>query len=588
MRDRDLVRWLLHLARPQRGRLIAAILLGAAAAAASVALMGTSAYLIARASQQPPVLTLTVAIVGVRFFGISRAVARYSERLVGHDAAFRVVADLRVAVYRRIEPLVPARVHERSSADLLTRFSSDVDTILDAYLRVFPPFAVAVVVGTGAVGVLTWIEPWVGLALSVGLLVNLLVVPKLVSMRVRHAQVGLASGRAAHSDQLLELLEVLPETWVADTSAVFVDRVRREREHLLQQELRVARGAGVGQAVEVLVAGVTVLVCLVLGVAAVRSGGLDGVLLAVLVLTPMAAFDLVAPLPEAVERWAGVAASTRRVLDLLEQDEQPTHPTAATEAVVPQGAAVRVQDVVVRWPGADEPTLHGVSLDIPDGARVALVGPSGSGKSTLAMTLAGFLDPEAGAVDLGGVPASELSALTRHATVGLLEQHPYLFDTSVGENLRLARPDATADELASALARVGLSPWLRRLPRGLDTPVGEHGQQLSGGQRQRLGLARLLLSAHPVVVLDEPDEHLDALTADALMADLLDAARGRTTVVISHRLTPLAGTDHILVLDEGRVVEEGAHGALVARGGWYARTWQREQEIAAASQPATT
>lgn len=579
MRDRELIRWLIALARPQRGRLVAAILLGAAAAAASVALMGTSAYLISRASQQPPVLTLTVAIVGVRFFGISRAVARYSERLVGHDAAFRVVADLRVAVYQRIEPLVPARVHERSSADLLTRFSTDVDTIPDAYLRVFPPFAVAAIVGAGAVGVLAWIDPWVGLALALGLLINALVVPRLVSARVRRAQAALASGRAAHSEQLLELLEVLPETWVADTTDPFVGRVRSERDRLLEHELQVTRGAGVGQAVGVLVAGVTVLVCLVLGVDAVRSGALDGVLLAVLVLTPMAAFDLVAPLPEALQRWSGVAAAARRILDLLESEPPAAPSTDATAR--PAGHGLHLTDVVVRWPGTDEATLHGISLDIPEGSRVAVVGPSGSGKSTLAMALAGFLTPEAGSIELGGV--ATVSPSVRHAAVGLLEQHPYLFDTSVGENLRLARPDATVDELESALARVGLAPWLRRLPHGLDTPVGEHGQQLSGGQRQRLGLARLLLSAHPVVVLDEPDEHLDALTADALMADLLDAARGRTTVVVSHRLSPLAGVDHIVVLDAGRVLEEGGHGALVARGGWYARTWGREQEIAAAA-----
>jgi ATP-binding cassette subfamily C protein CydCD len=582
------VRWLLELARPQRTRLVVAVLLGAAAAAASVALMGTAAYLIARASEQPPVLTLTVAIVGVRFFGISRAVARYTERLVGHDAAFRVVSDLRVAVYRRVEPLVPARIDDRSSGDVLTRFSVDVDTISDAYLRVLPPFAIAGVVGAGAVVVLTSIAPLVGLALMIGLAVNAVLVSRFVGASVTTAQRTLASARTRHTEQVLELLEVLPETWVADTSAPFVERVRVERTALLKAELRAARGSGAGQATGLLVAGLTVLACLMLGTASVRAGTVDGVLLAVLVLTPLAAFDLVTPLPDAVRRWAAVTAAATRIRELLDAEpevgpDQTGPARIRTRSVpMPDPGQLVLRDVTVRWPGAAAPTLHAVSFTVPRGGRVAVVGPSGAGKSTLAMTLAGFLFPERGSLQIAGVDAQEWDETDLHATVGLLEQRPYLFDTTVAENLLLARPDAPPAALGEVMGRVGLGPWVAHLPHGLDTRVGEHGRRLSGGQQQRLGLARLLLADHRVLVLDEPDEHLDALSADALMADLLGAARDRTSVVISHRLRPLTGVDLIVVLVDGRVIEAGAHGELVARGGWYARTWMREQEIAAA------
>jgi ABC-type bacteriocin/lantibiotic exporter with double-glycine peptidase domain len=195
------------------------------------------------------------------------------------------------------------------------------------------------------------------------------------------------------------------------------------------------------------------------------------------------------------------------------------------------------------------------------------------------MALAGFLPLEQGLLLVSGRASVAVKPAELHRVVGLLEQRPYVFDTSVGENLRIARPDATPSELVAVLERVSLGPWLQTLPSGLDARVGEHGRQLSGGQRQRLGLARLLLSQHPVIVLDEPDEHLDAPAADALMADLLQAASGRTVVVVSHRLSPLTGVDQIYVFDEGRVVESGSHGALVARGGWYARTWMREREV---------
>ena len=588
MSSRGEVRWLLELARPQRTRLIVAVLLGAAAAAASVALMGTAAYLIARASEQPPVLTLTVAIVGVRFFGISRAVARYTERLVGHDAAFRVVSDLRVAVYRRVEPLVPARIADRSSGDVLTRFSVDVDTISDAYLRVFPPFAIAAVVGAGVVVVLSFIAPVAGVALVFGLVLNAVLVPRLVRASVTRAERTLASRRTRHTDQVLELLEVLPETWVADSSAPFVERVRVERAALLEAELRAARGSGAGQAAGSLVAGLTVVACLMLGTAAVRAGSVDDVLLAVLVLTPLAAFDLVTPLPDAVRRWAAVTAAVTRVRELLDTEPEVRSSQAGREAVgaCPPSASdpdqLVLRDVTVRWPGAAAPTLHAVSFAVAKGGRVAVVGPSGSGKSTLAMTLAGFLSPERGTLRIAGVDAQRWDETDLHATVGLLEQHPYLFDTTVAENLLLARPDAPPAALGTVIERVGLGLWVADLPQGLDTRVGEHGRRLSGGQQQRLGLARLLLADHRVLVLDEPDEHLDALSADALMADLLGASSDRTSVVISHRLGPLAGVDLIVVLADGTVIETGSHDELVARGGWYARTWRREQEIAAA------
>ena len=585
------LRWLIDLARPQRGRLVAAAALGAAAAAASVALMGTAAYLIARASQQPPILTLTVAIVAVRFFGISRAVARYTERLVGHDAAFRVVSDLRVNVYRRVVPLAPARLDDHSSGDVLTRFAGDVDTVSDAYLRVFPPFAIAGLVGTLSVTVLAIIDPWVGAALAVGLVVTVAVVPRVVAASTTRAQATLASLRTTHAEQVLEMLEVLPETWVAGTSRPFLDRVHDKRRQLLDAEVQISGSAGRGQALGMLVAGVTVVTCLALGTRSVTSGDVDGVLLAVLVLTPLATFDVAAPLPDAVRRWGGVSAATGRIRELVDREWEPVasgdvEPNSSSGKHEP--AHLALDSVSVRWPGAADPTLRDVSFLVPEGGRIAVVGPSGSGKSTLAMAMAGFLPPESGSVSIDGLDAQSLGEAAWHATVGLLEQRPYLFDTTVAENLLLADPTATHAALDDVLRRVGLAPWVSTLPRGLDTPVGEHGRQLSGGQQQRLGLARLLLSNHPVLVLDEPDEHLDALSADALMADLLGAARGRTTVVISHRLVPLAGVDEIVVLDGGRVIESGTHGALVARGGWYARTWMREQELALIAETAST
>ncbi len=314
--------------------------------------------------------------------------------------------------------------------------------------------------------------------------------PRLVTASVARGQKVLSDRRTRHSDQVLEMLEVLPETWVADTTEPFVERVRAERDALLDAELRVARGAGLGQSLGLLVAGLTVLACLALGVAAVSVGDVDGVLLGVLVLTPLAAFDLVTPLPDAVRRWEAVTSATARIRELLEdepvqREPVPQHPSRDAKRVEASRDAsengVELHGVTVRWPGAAVATLHEVSLVVPSAGCVAVVGPSGSGKSTLAMTLSGFLFPEHGSVELGGADAASWDDTRRHATVGLLEQRPYLFDTTVAENLLIGRPDASRAALDEAVRRVGLSSWMSGLPHGLDTPVGEHGRQLSGG-----------------------------------------------------------------------------------------------------------
>ena len=223
------------------------------------------------------------------------------------------------------------------------------------------------------------------------------------------------------------------------------------------------------------------------------------------------------------------------------------------------------------------PALDGIDLDLSPGRRVAVVGPSGAGKSTLAMVLLRFLPYQSGTIELGGVALDQLAGDDVRTRIGLAAQDAYVFDASLAINLRLARPAATDDELRVALAQARLGDWAASLPAGLDTAVGERGTSLSGGQRQRLALARALLADFPVLLLDEPGEHLDLETADALTADLLDVTRGRTTLLITHRLTGLEAVDEIVVLDAGRVAERGTHDELLAAGGRYAALWTAEQ-----------
>ena len=313
---------------------------------------------------------------------------------------------------------------------------------------------------------------------------------------------------------------------------------------------------------------------LIVGVPAVHSGRLPGPLLAVIALTPVAAFELVVGLPAAAQCFERVRQAQGRVFAVIDTDPAVVDPESPARVDPPHG--LRVTGLRARYGPGGPWALDGIDLDLPPGRRVGVVGPSGAGKSTLAAVLVRFLPYEEGSVVLDGVELAALAGDDVRGVVGLATQETHIFDTTLRENLLLARRDATDAAVHSALNRARLLDWVGDLPHGLDTEVGEHGAGMSGGQRQRLAIARTLLAAFPVLVLDEPGEHLDTATADALTADLVDMTRGQTTVMITHRLAGLEAMDEILVLDAGRVVERGSHVELIAAKGVYARQWQRE------------
>jgi thiol reductant ABC exporter CydC subunit len=569
----------LALARPAAGRLTLATVLGGCAAAAAIGLLATSAWLISRASEQPPILTLTVAIVGVRFFGISRGVFRYGERVVGHDAALRLLADLRVSVYRRLERLAPAGLPAFRSGDLLARLVGDVDTMQDLLLRVVPAYAIALVVGAATVGLVTWLLPAAGAVLLAALLAAALAVPALTAALARRSEARQAPARGELAAAVVDLLQGAPDLVANGAVAAQRARVARLDDELTVVAAATSRNAGVGSGLTAVLGGAAVWGALAVGIPAVADGRLDGVALAVVVLTPLAAFELVAGLPMAAQSLERVRQAAARVFAVLDAPEPVVEPAvAAALPAAPDGHTMVVRGLRARYRDDAGWALDGVDLDLPPGRRVAVVGPSGAGKSTLAAVLLRFLPYAQGSVTLDGVELATLDGDTVRGVVGLAAQDAHVFDTTLEENLRLARRSATADELRAALAAARLLAWVDGLPEGLGTAVGEHGSRLSGGQRQRLALARVVLAGAPVLVLDEPAEHLDTTTADALTADLLDVTRGRTTLVITHRLTGLDQVDEVVVLDGGRVRERGTHADLVAGGGWYAEQWHRERE----------
>ena len=538
---------LVTLARLPRSRVALSLLLATLAVGFGVALLATAGYLISRAAEQPPILSLTVTIVLVRFLGLGRPIARYADRLASHDLALRGLGRVRARVYERIEPLAPGQLEGYRRGDLLARMVGDVDALQGLYVRGLGPPVVALLVGTACVGVTAVFLPVAAGILGAGLLVAGVAVPWLSAVLARTAGRRQAVARGALTAELVELLRGAPELVVYGQEESTLARVRELDRELTRLGRRDALVAGLGDALTILVTGLTTAGVLAVGVWATGDGALDPVLVATLALLALASFEAVAPLTPAARELSATLASGRRVLALVDRRpviEDPESPLPAP----PRDATVALDGVTAAY-GAEQPVVHDLRLTLAPGHKVALVGPSGSGKTTVTRLLLRFLDPDAGSVTIAGHDLREYAQADVRRHFGIAGQEAYVFDSTIRENLRLARPGASDVDLHDALRRARLDDWVASLPDGLDTPVGEEGSRLSGGQRQRLTLARALLADAPVLVLDEPTAHLDPATAQSVMDDVLAAAAGRSVLLITHRPEGLEQMDEVVTLD---------------------------------------
>jgi thiol reductant ABC exporter CydC subunit len=541
------LRRVLALAGAPRGRTAGSVALGALTIMLAVGLMATAGYLISRAAERPAILSLTIAMVGVRFFGVSRPVARYLDRLWGHDLALRVLTRVRARVYERIEPLAPAQLAGYRDGDLLSRSVADVDALQNLHLRALGPPLVALLAGAASVGVAAAFLPAAGLVLAAGLIVAGVAVPALSGYLGRSAGTQEAPARGALSAEVVETLGVVPELVAFGAEPAALARLRGTDASLVAIARRGALAIGAGDGLRLLVTGLTVAGVLAVAVQATGAGQLDRVLVAMLALLALASFEAVVPLSAAARELAATVAAGNRVLELTEQ--RPAVVDPGTPAPAPAWPfAIALEGVAARYPGAHAPVFTGVSLRLEPGERVALVGPSGAGKTTIVNLLVRFLDPEQGRVTLAGRDVRDFRQDDVRRAISVAGQESYLFATTIRDNVRLARPDATDPELERALRRARIWDWVEQLPDGIETRVGERGRELSGGQRQRILLARTLVADAPVLVLDEPTAHLDPATAGELISDVFDAARGRTVLLITHRDEGLELVDRVVSL----------------------------------------
>ena len=555
----DSTRTVLADAMPPLRRLLIPVLLGIGSAGSSVALLACSAWLIARAAEQPPVLYLSLGVVGVRAFALGRAVFRYLERLTGHDTSFRQLAAVRAGIFERMLPIAPDGLASSRRGDLLARFVGDVDELQNLTLRVVQPVVSAIVVLVAAVAGIALLSPGSAIAVLGCLAVGIALTVAAQRVAAVRAERSLAPLRGELQAAVVEHARTLDVLVAFDAAAAGRARIDRLGARLARATRARAAASGAASAMMTAVGGAAVAASLIAAAPLLEAGRLDGPAFAVLCLVPLAIAEVAGAIPLAVSAHGLVRVSAERVAGAVparvpEVPARPAHPSTAPAGDVPPTLAMR--GVRAHWPagsgeaGPRPAALLEVDLEVPPGERVLVRGPSGAGKTTLAHVLVRFLE-YGGSYLLDDVEASELDPAAVRRIVGLVEQRPWLFDEDVRQNLLFARDSASDDELLDVLERVGLRRWVEERG-GLDARVGERGALVSGGQAQRIALARALLADFPVLVLDEPTASVDPARAESLLRDLLDAAGDRRSViVISHGEVPLDSIDRVLEIRAG-------------------------------------
>ncbi|GAA5265329.1 ATP-binding cassette, subfamily C, bacterial CydC [Acidiphilium sp. MT5] len=555
---RDLIR-LLRLYRPYWRWVAGGITLGVVTLLANFGLLALSGWFLTSAAlvglagfAAQNAFNFFTPAAGVRFFATARVLARYSGRLVDHETTFRLLAGLRTDLYARLEPLAPVGLAGERGGELLARLVADIDRLGDFYLRVVAPFAVAAIGAVLMASVFAAFSPLAGLVLLVGLVLAGVGVP-LMSLRLGNGpSAATVTVQTTLRADLVDCVQGMAELLTYNAAPAMQARVARSSATLAAQQGRLAVIAGLGAGGNLLIAQLSMAAMLVIGGRLVVHGRLPGADMALLALGAMAAFEAVAPLAGAFQAWGGMAASARRVFELVDREVPVRDPAVSPPR--PARLDIQIKGVKLRYPGQAGWALDGVDLSLAPGERLAVVGRSGAGKSSLVNLLLRFAAYQEGSVQIGGVELSTIRGDDVRSLFTVVAQRSQIFAGTVRDNLLIARPDADEAALWRALEIGQLADFVRAAPGGLETLVGEAGVKLSGGQARRLTLARAALRDTPFLILDEPTEGLDPVTEQAVVQAIGTISAGRTVITIAHRLETIGAEDRVVTLEAGRII----------------------------------
>ena len=568
---------LLGFMKPLRGWILISTMTGLATVAAGVGLLGTSAYLIASAAFHPSIAELSVAVVGVRFFGISRGVFRYLDRLVSHHVNFRLLSILRIWFYDCLKLLAPARLIHYQRGDLLSRAIGDIDTLDQFYVRAVSPVISAIF---ATVGFSMLVGSWnvrLGWILAAGLSVTSFVLPALVYIFSRGPAKQLVDQRAILSQTMLDTLRGAAEIIVFQQQEEELTQINRVSLQTNRAQVGLAHSQGLSNGMNAVLTQGTVALMLLVGIPLVRTGELDGIMLAVIVLITMASFEISIPIAQAAQFWESSLQAARRLFEMA--DQQPAIIEPVIPVSVPEKPNILIRNLSFQYHGNLPLAADHLNIDIPYGRKIALVGENGSGKTTILNLLMRFWDCQPGEILIDGIPVQEFSPKELRQRIGYVSPGGAIFQTTLRQNLLLANPGALDADLLRVLDSVQLGEWVQTLPDGLDTWLGASGLTISGGQLQRIQLARGLLMDAPIYLLDEPTTHLDVETETRLISLFRSIFQNRSLVWVTHRLVGLDWLDEILLLDNGRVVERGnQHTLLESRGRFY-QLWEIQNRL---------
>jgi len=562
-------------------------LLGSFTIGSSVALMGTSAWLISTAALHPSIAVLEVAIVGVRFFGIARAVFRYLERLVTHNVTFQLLGRLRVWFYEKLEPLAPARLMEYRAGDLLARIIGDVDTLQNFYVRVVAPPLTAILVALGTSIYLGSIDPRLA-ALLIGFFLLLGVILPIIGQAMsRQPGRNVIRQRADLHVQLVDSIQGMADILAFGRGIDRLNQIHLTGYKYGGSQRRLAQINGFYSGFSTFLTNIALWLVLIIAIPSVIAGHIDGALLASLALLSFASFEAVTPLPLAAQMWVSTNEAALRLFEIVDAEpvvpdyhELETAVQTSRHPVSPiRNNELRISDLTFTYPGSIRPALNQITFNLFPGSPIAIVGPSGAGKSTLANLLLRFWDYSTGEIYLDDRSIKKYPPDDVREKIALISQNTYFFNTSVYENLRMARRGSTREEIETATSQAQIHEVILRLPHGYDTLIGEQGQQLSGGERQRLAIARAIIKNAPILILDEPSANLDPLTEKLVLETLFNLMHVKTSLLITHRIIGLENMSEILVMDQGYIIERGTHMDLLHLKGLYQRLFELQNRI---------